>query len=203
MSEALYLYPVWLRFWHWLNALVFLVLIATGLSMHFAGPDWLLPFDQARLIHNVAGMTLTLFWVIFVIGNALGVNGKHYRVHLRSLPRELWEQSRYYLIGIFRQDPHPFHVSAERKLNALQTLSYIGVMYLLMPILILSGWAFFLSGLLPETLLGLNSVWLVAMVHLTTAWLLGLFLVVHVYIITTGTTPTTNLKAMITGWHRG
>jgi len=42
----------------------------------------------------------------------------------------------------------------------------------------------------------------VAMAHLLLAWMMLLFLVVHVYIITTGETPTTNLKAMITGWHR-
>jgi thiosulfate reductase cytochrome b subunit len=40
------------------------------------------------------------------------------------------------------------------------------------------------------------------MIHLSPAWLLVFFLLVHVYIITTGETLGTNLRAMLTGWHR-
>ena len=36
VRRRFYLSPLWLRLWHWLNALCFLVLIATGLSMHFS-----------------------------------------------------------------------------------------------------------------------------------------------------------------------
>jgi thiosulfate reductase cytochrome b subunit len=123
-------------------------------------------------------------------------------INLRTLPRDLIAQTRYYLQGIFVGAPHPFHVSADHKLNALQTLSYVGVMYGLMPILVLSGWAFLFSTSLPETLFGIGTVWIIAMVHLLVAWMLALFLIVHMYIITTGETPTTNLKAMVTGWHK-
>ncbi len=200
--SALYLYPAWLRLWHWLNALLFLTLLVTGLSMHYS-LHWLVPFEVAVPVHNAAGMLLTGFWLAFVAGNLWGGNGKHYRIDLRTLPHDLMVQTRYYLHGIFVGAPHPFHVSAENKLNALQTLSYIGVMFGLMPILILSGWSFLFSTALPDTLFGVGTVWIVAMVHLTTSWMLALFLIVHIYIITTGETPTTNLKAMISGWHEG
>ncbi|KAA6186877.1 cytochrome B [Thiohalocapsa marina] len=202
MTQDLYLYPVWLRLWHWVNAALFLVLIATGVSMHYADAGWLLAFDQARPIHNAAGILLTLSWIGFVIGNWKGGNGRHYVPHWRSLPRELWQQGRYYVYGIFKNAPHPFHVSAERKLNALQLLSYLGVMYGLMPLLILSGWGFLLSPYLPEVLFGIGTIWIVAMLHLASSWLLAVFLLVHIYIITTGETVLTNLKAMLTGWHR-
>lgn len=200
--SALYLYPRWLRAWHWINALLFLVLMYTGSSMHFAGGGWLMPFDLAVTVHNTAGILLTLGWIGFVIGNLTTGNGRHYRVRFSGFFDRLFAQARYYGYGIFRNEPHPFHVSAEMKLNTLQQLSYLGVMYGLMPLLILSGWAFLFSVSLPETLLGLPSVWLVAMAHLTLAYLLVLFLLVHMYIITTGETVTTNLHAMITGWHR-
>jgi thiosulfate reductase cytochrome b subunit len=199
--SALYLYPIWLRLWHWLNALIFVTLLVTGVSMHFT-LNWLIPFDVAVPVHNTAGMLLTASWVLFVIGNIWGGNGKHYLIDLRTLPRDLIAQTRYYIYGIFVGAPHPFHVSAEHKLNALQTLSYVGVMFGLMPILIVSGWAFLFSPSLPETLFGIGTVWIIAMVHLVVAWMLALFLVVHMYIITTGEKPTTNLKAMITGWHK-
>ncbi len=199
---SLYLYAGWVRAWHWLNALLFLMLMLSGASMHFAGAGWLLNFAVARPIHNIAGILLTLGWIGFVVGNLTTDNGRHYRVHLRGFLQRLFIQGRYYAWGIFHNAPHPFHPSAEMKLNTLQQLSYLGVMYLLMPLLILSGWGFLFSIYLPETLFGLGSIWVVAMMHLTVAYFLVLFVLVHLYIITTGETLTTNLLAMITGWHR-
>jgi thiosulfate reductase cytochrome b subunit len=198
---ALYLYPGWVRAWHWINALLFLALILSGASMHFSGAGWLLDFETARPVHNVSGILLTLFWVWFLAGNLTTDNGRHYRIRLRGLPTRILEQSRYYAVGIFRNAPHPFHPSESEKLNELQKLTYLGVMYGLMPILILSGWAFLLMAFLPKTIFGIGSVWAVAMTHLTVAYLLVLFLLTHLYVITTGDTVLQNLRAMITGWH--
>lgn len=199
---AVYLYPRWLRLWHWLNALLFLVLIGSGVSLHYAGTDWLLSFETAVTLHNAAGILLTLGWLGFIAGNALSGNGRHYRVRLRGLGRGLREQASYYAVGIFRGAPHPFRVTAALKLNPLQQLSYIGAMYLLMPLLIASGWGFLFSVSLPETLFGLGSLWVVAMVHVVVSYLLVLFLLMHLYFITTGATVASNLRAMLTGWHR-
>ncbi len=200
--KALYLYPLWLRIWHWGNALLFLTLVYTGASMHFSGGDWLMPFRLAVRVHNTAGILLTVGWIGFVIGNAMTDNGRHYLIRVHGLINNLIDQISYYAHGIFQNKPHPFHVTAELKFNVLQQLSYLGVMYGLMPFLILSGWSFLFSPYLPETLWDLPSTWVVAMIHLTVAYLLVLFLLVHIYIITTGETLTTNLKAMLTGWHR-
>jgi len=199
---TLYLYPLWVRAWHWINALLFVALILSGASMHFAGTPWLLDFAIARPVHNVAGILLTIGWIGFVIGNLMTDNGRHYHVRLRGFLQRLLTQGRYYAVGIFRNEPHPFHPSAEMKLNTLQQISYLGVMYLLMPLLILSGWAFLFSVYLPDTLFGLGSVWVVAMSHLTIAYFLALFVLVHLYVITTGETVWTNMRAMLTGWHR-
>jgi thiosulfate reductase cytochrome b subunit len=200
--SALYLYPGWVRTWHWINALLFLTLILTGASMHFAGAAWLLDFKTARTLHNVAGILLTIAWISFVAGNLLTDNGRHYRVRLHGFFQRLFAQARYYAVGIFRNEPHPFQPSAAMKLNTLQQLSYIGVMYLLMPVLVVSGWSFLFLGYLPETVSGVSTTWLVAMTHLTVAYLLVIFLLVHLYIITTGETVWSNLQAMLTGWHR-
>ncbi|WP_373509760.1 cytochrome b/b6 domain-containing protein [Thiocapsa sp.] len=200
--KSLYLYPVWLRLWHWMNALLFLTLITSGVSMHYAGADWLMPFATARVVHNTAGILLTVGWIGFVAANARSANARHYRIRFRSLIGDLIAQTRYYMIGIFRLEPHPFQVTETMKFNALQQLSYLGVMYGLMPILVVSGWAFLYSVYLPETLLGVGSVWVVAMTHVVVSYLLALFLLVHIYIITTGETVFSNLRAMITGWHR-
>jgi thiosulfate reductase cytochrome b subunit len=85
--SALYLYPRWLRVWHWINALLFLVLMYTGASMHFGGGGWLMPFDLAVTTHNTAGILLTLGWIGFVVGNLTTGNGRHYRMHFLGLRR--------------------------------------------------------------------------------------------------------------------
>lgn len=201
MSD-LYLYPLWVRVWHWLNALLFVLAVISGVSMHFAGGGLLMPFANAVALHNAVGMLLSLSWMGFLIGNLVSSNGRHYRLRLGTLTGDVLRQARWYAFGVFRGEPHPFAVGAGDKMNALQKLSYLVVMLLLMPVAIGSGWAFFFSSQLPETLFGIGGVWVVAMVHLSAAWLLILFLLVHVYIITTEETPGTNLRAMLTGWHR-
>jgi thiosulfate reductase cytochrome b subunit len=39
-----------------------------------------------------------------------------------------------------------------------------------------------------------------APLHTLIAWLLATFVVAHVYLTTTGATPTEDIKAMVTGW---
>jgi thiosulfate reductase cytochrome b subunit len=46
----------------------------------------------------------------------------------------------------------------------------------------------------------IESLEIIALLHTLGAFLLIAFLVVHLYLITTGHTVTSNLKAMITGW---
>jgi thiosulfate reductase cytochrome b subunit len=36
MSDRIYLLPVWIRLWHWANALLIITLAITGISLHFA-----------------------------------------------------------------------------------------------------------------------------------------------------------------------
>ncbi len=58
-NRRYYLYPAWLRMWHWLNSIGFIVLNVTGLSMHFSdfeGPN--ISFATAMSVHNVAGIIL-------------------------------------------------------------------------------------------------------------------------------------------------
>ncbi len=65
-----YLYPLWLRLWHWVNALLFFTLIVTGISLHYAdirAP--LIPFNTARLLHNSGGILISLGYLGFLVAN--------------------------------------------------------------------------------------------------------------------------------------
>ncbi len=198
----LYLYPLWVRVWHWGNSVLFIILTISGAALHFANGSGIMTFKLWMLIHNTTGVLLAIAWLVFVLGNLITGNGRHYRIRFTGLYNRLLSQSYYYVIGIFRGESHPFQVTAESKFNALQQLSYIGIMYGLMPVLIISGLSFLFPAYLPDQMLGIGSIWVVAMVHLTMAYLGVMFLLIHVYIITTGTTIFSNLHSMLTGWHR-
>jgi thiosulfate reductase cytochrome b subunit len=71
--------PLWIRLWHWSNALAIIVLSITGISLHFSDPSLpLVEFSLAARIHNVAGVCLAVLWVVFVIGNIVTGNWWQY-----------------------------------------------------------------------------------------------------------------------------
>lgn len=193
-------YPLWLRCWHWSNALLFVILLITGLSLHYSEPG---PppfgFRTDVFLHNTAGILLTLFYVLFLYGNLRLGNGRYYRILAVDInPGLLW-QTRYYLWGIFVGSPHPYPDSEERKFNPLQKMFYLVVMYVLFPILTLTGWALLFPDRLPEALFGVPGIGLWALAHTYTGYFLSLFMVIHVYLGTTGKTPTTLFRFMWSG----
>ena len=136
MHERIYLYPLWLRLWHWSNAFLFFVLIVTGFSLHFAGTTaWLIDFKTAVFFHNVAGFTLGGLYLFFVVASILSGNYKHYIPKLRGLLAAIKRQARFYLYGIFVGEPHPYHATLENRFNPLQQITYLQIMYLLLPLL--------------------------------------------------------------------
>ncbi len=48
--------------------------------------------------------------------------------------------------------------------------------------------------------LNMDSLQTIAVLHTAGAFFLAAFLIVHLYLITTGRSPASNLRAMITGW---
>ncbi|MBU2466209.1 MAG: cytochrome b/b6 domain-containing protein, partial [Bacteroidetes bacterium] len=150
MSERLYLYPIWLRIWHAINAFMFLVLLATGLSMQYSNPDLpLIRFDLAVQFHNIAGLIVTFNYLIFVAGNLATKNGNYYRLEIAKLYKDLSLQLEYYLIGVFKKRPTPFPINEKRKFNPLQKVTYVATMYGLMPVIIVTG----LALLFPEIII--------------------------------------------------
>jgi len=202
MAEKIYFYPVWIRLWHWLNALMFLFLIVTGLSMQYSSPDYpFIRFDLAVLLHNIAGIIVTLGYFVFVIGNMVTSNGKFYKVNLKEIVGQLKKQFMYYTIGIFKHEDAPFPLSENRKFNPLQKVSYVFAMYAFTPIMIISG----LGLLFPETIIpqvfGVSGIHLTDLVHIISGFILSVFMIIHIYFCTIGKTPTANFKSMFTGWH--
>jgi thiosulfate reductase cytochrome b subunit len=204
MSSKVYLYPVWVRLWHLLNALMIIVLILTGVSMQYSNPDApFIRFDLAVSWHNIAGIILTINYLIFIIGNIATHNGKYYRLKAKGLIDRLMKQFKYYTLGVYKGQQPPFPVNEDRKFNPLQKIAYAFIMYLFMPLLFITGWAL----LFPETIwlnvFGVSGIFLTALLHIVMGFVISVFLLVHVYFCTFGATASATFKSMITGYHEG
>lgn len=200
----MYLYPIWIRLWHLINALLIIVLIITGLSMQYTDrQDYILVVGFARAVkwHNIAAIILSVNYIIFIAGNILTGNGKYYRIKKENFISNLGKQLKYYSFGMFRGEKHPFPVTLEQKFNPLQKVSYVLAMYLAFPLLIISG----LGLLFPETvisrILGINGLILTDILHITMGFALSIFMVIHIYTCTLGARPASLFKSMLSGYH--
>lgn len=201
----MYLYPKWLRAWHLLNALLFIILIITGLSMQYTGKDnsaYMVGFAKAVRWHNIAAMLLVINYIIFVTGNLFTNNGRYYRISKENFLKDLMTQLKFYSFGMFKNEKHPFPVTQERKFNPLQKVTYVLAMYLALPLLIISGIGLLLPEITITKFFGVSGLILTDILHITMGFFLSVFMVIHIYTCTLGAKPTSLFWGMISGYHR-
>lgn len=202
MSGREYLLPLWLRLWHWTNAALMIVLAVTGASLHFADPELkLVPFSLAARLHDIAGLALVATYVFFVIANIVSGNWWQYVPKPPGVLHRCWVQTRYYMWGIFRGEPHPYPPTKEVNFNALQAVVYWTIMYVAVPVVIVTGLVFFFPALAPSQMFGLDGLLPIALLHYVAGAAVILFMVSHIYLGTMGVRPTSLFRMMITGWH--
>ena len=202
MGERIYLYPIWIRLWHVFNALMCLTLIVTGMSLQYSQPgSGLIPFRAAISLHNICGVLLSISYVFFVLGNLFTKNGRHYRLEPIGLLKRLWKQFYYYAFGYFKKDKLPFPVGKAMKFNPLQKVAYGFVMYLFVPILIVTGWAMLFPEIIIEEYLGMKTFFITDMLHILGGFVISVFLIIHLYFSTMGSTPIEYFKSIINGYH--
>lgn len=197
-EEKVYLYSKAVRFWHWSNALLFLLLLTSGLVNHFALTS---AGTMATLVslHKICGYLLIVAWLGFVLINLFGGNGHHYIIKPKGYIDRAIKQVNFYLFGIIKGEDHPFPATEQSKFNPLQQVAYLGVMYCLVPLLLITG----LLILNPDWLGALSNYrhWLLQS-HFFLAIVSVFFIVGHIYLCTTGRTPTQTFKSMVDGYHR-
>lgn len=203
MKEKYYLFPIFIRIWHGLNGIGILLLIITGLSMQYSDPSrGFIHFSTAVRIHNICGLVITFNYLIFLIGNIITPNGKHYRLVWKGISKEIMAQFRYYMFGMFRHEQPPFPISEERKFNPLQKLSYSWVMYLFVPLIVLTGLALMFPELIViNKIFGSSSILFTDIIHIIVGFIISIFLIVHLYLCTFGIRKHNNFKSIINGWH--
>jgi len=203
MTEQIYFYPVWIRLWHAVNAVLCILLILTGLSMQYSDPDFvLINFGLAVSMHNFSGIALTISYFLFFFGNMFTANGKFYRLKVEGLSIRLWKQLRYYAYGYFVNEESPFPVSPQNKFNPLQQISYLLALYLALPLLFVTGWALLFPEFIINKFMGFSGIFLTAQLHIVMGFFISLFLIIHLYVSTMGASPLSNFKSIVTGWQK-
>lgn len=201
-DHKLYLYPVWLRVWHAINALSIIILIITGISMQYSNINYpIINFQSAVFFHNLFGVITLINYIAFIIVNSLTDNKKAYTLTLKGLKDRLIRQSQYYLSGYFKGEPKPFPVSKNDKFNPLQKVAYVSTMYILVPLVIITGVALLYPEIIIEKFLKTSGIRLTAIFHASLGFLISLFLFVHLYVASVGKHPFRNYRSIVTGYH--
>ncbi|NFV78920.1 cytochrome b/b6 domain-containing protein [Magnetospirillum aberrantis] len=187
------IYTRYERFWHWSQAILIFTLFFTGLRVH--GSHELIPFGLAVNIHTWAAIALMVLWVFTTFWNFTTGQWRQY-----LFKKGIMKVIRFYAYGILVGEPHPYKKSLQRKQNALQSLAYMTFMTLIGPALWLTGILYLLYNLWSHFSWSGEALWVVALLHTAAAFAMGTFVVIHVYMTTTGKTPLHYVKTMITGY---
>ena len=200
-NTKLYFYPVWLRIWHAVNALGIILLIVTGFSLQSGIDGSFINFKLAVNIHNISGIVVTANYLLFFIGNIVTQNIKFYLIKPMGFIKRPMKQAYYYAWGMFHGMTAPYPLSEKRKFNPLQKYAYVAVMYMIVPIVIITGFALLFPEIILEKVYALSGVFLTAVTHSAGGFFISIFLVIHLYVASIGKSPKENFKSIITGWH--
>jgi thiosulfate reductase cytochrome b subunit len=199
-TRKVYLYTFYERMWHWVQAIAIILLILTGVIVH--RPDMFGSFDLGMVvpIHNVLGFLL-LFNAFFALFYFLaGHTIQQFLPEPKGFFYQAIQQAMYYGRGIFRGEPHPFEKDERHKMNPLQQATYLVILNILLPLQIITGILIWGAQRWPALSNAIGGLQYIAPFHTLVAWTFAAFVIMHVYLTTTGHTPTAALEGMITGW---
>lgn len=185
------------RLWHWSQAALIFFLALTGFEVHDS--IHVFGYEKAVMFHRTASY---IFMGLIVLAIFWHFTTEEWRQYIPTF-RNIKAQVRFYTLGIFRAEPHPTKKNKQRKLNPLQILTYLGFKILIVPVMVGSGLLYLFHKyinanevvVISDFELGTIATW-----HTFGAYVLLTFIVIHVYMTTTGHTPTANIKAMVTGY---
>lgn len=196
-KKSIYIYKSFERFWHWMQAILIFFLAFTGFEIH--GTYTFFGFRDAVRYHNVAAYMFIGLVVFAIFWHFTTGEYKQYIPTLKNIKAQL----NYYIWGIFRNAPHPTKKTVLSKLNPLQKLTYFGLKILVIPLSLTSGLLYMFYRYPTKfgiKAINIQTLEVIAIFHTLAAILLVAFIITHLYLITTGETITSNLKAMLTGY---
>lgn len=196
------LHPLAVRVWHWVHAVAIVLLVLTGMQLRF--PDlitWFGTFRKAVNIHNIFGFIVLfdyLLWFSFYVVRRELV--QQYIPARADFSIGIPTQASYYFARIFFGDAPPFKPTAEAKFNSLQKTTYFGIMFVLVPLQIITGVLLWDLKRFHPIVEALGGVRVIDAFHIILAYIFVSFLVVHIYLSTLGHTVFSHFKEMILGY---
>lgn len=200
--RKIYVHPLPVRIWHWINALGFVAMIATGFQLRYVGLIDVFSFRTAVVAHNWIGFVLIGNFFVWFLFYLFSDKIKVYHPDLSPTRHFLasFRQLQFYGYGIFKGDPNPHHVSVYQKFNAMQSMTYQIIMLLLVPLQFYTGVLLWDVQRFSGMIHALGGVRVVDTAHvLIFIFFLG-FIFIHPYLASLGHTRTAHFKAMITGY---
>ncbi len=195
--KRIYMYDGYRRFWHWLQTISIVLLLLTGLIIHRPDIFGVFSFNGVVTIHNVLSVILVVNAGLSVFYHIATGRVKEYIPRPYGFFDDAIVQAKYYAAGIFKGEPHPFEKRPNQRMNPIQKATYFMILNVLLPLQIVTGALMWAVQKYPEIAGGLPFL---APFHSLIAWTFGTFILVHVYMTTTGATPLEAMRAMVTGY---
>ncbi len=201
MNTTSPLYSIHERVWHWLQAAGTIGLILTGFAVHYP--------DRFGILGSMANAVRWHSWIGFaLIFNAfLGIfyhltaeKYQHFLPRMDDFSGAAIRQARFYFFGIFKREKHPFDSDPRRKLNPLQKITYLLLLNILLPFQMVTGILLWGVDRWPRLFELSGGLWVLGPAHTLGSFMFLAFLIAHIYLTTTGPTPGSLLRAMITGY---
>jgi thiosulfate reductase cytochrome b subunit len=194
MSEKIYIFKRFERFWHWSQAALIIFMLLTGFEVH--GLYSIFGFKVAVEYHTVAAWTLVGLWIFAIFWHLTTGEWKQYIPTVEKVDAMM----KYYLTGIFTDAPHPVKTTTLKKHNPLQRLAYLFVLLMISPLIWITGWFYLFYSSWAEWGVTWLSLEYVSFFHVVAAYMMLMFVIAHIYLGTAGHTPTAHFKAMISGY---
>jgi thiosulfate reductase cytochrome b subunit len=198
--ERVHMYDAYERLWHWLQAGAILILLFTGLIIHKPHFFGIFSFPYVVNVHNVLGFILLTNAALSLFYHLASGEIRQYLPEPRNFIARSLAQAMYYSQGIFAGKPHPLEKSKANKLNPLQQITYLAILNILLPAQIITGVLIWGLQRWPNIAAELGGLPILALVHTLVAWAFATFIVMHIYLTTTGHSKSAGIKSMIGGW---
>jgi thiosulfate reductase cytochrome b subunit len=199
-TERIYMYESYRRFWHWLQTTSIVILLFTGLIIHRPDIFGAFSFRGVVTVHNVLAVILVINALLSVFYHIATERVREYIPRPYGFFDDAILQAKFYMTGIFKGEGHPFEKRPDSRMNPIQKVTYFGVLNVLLPLQMLTGGLMWGAQNFPAITNWFGGLPFLAPFHSLIAWTFATFIIVHVYMTTTGATPLEAMRGMVTGY---
>ncbi len=198
----IYVNPLPVRIWHWTNALLFIVLIFTGVQIRYLDLFQWLSFRNAVVVHNWVAFALIANFFVWLLFYLFSDRNRAYQpeFNIVKLADACFRQMKYYGYGMFKGEANPHVIDPYDKFNPLQRMLYQILMLFLLPLQFATGLLLWDVKRFSNAIELVGGIRVVDTVHVLIFIFFVFYMFFHPYLATLGHTPTAHIKAMVTGY---